>query len=312
MPVHVGEGSDALGSRLLRALATSSALRAARADECAVLVWLAAADADSRASRGESALVGLHDALQGCAGVHHVVLVSSAMVYGAWANNPVPLTEDALLRPDVGFPYARQLGTAEQMVDEWRTAAAGRSVTVLRPAITMAAGGTGRLAGALAAGLGQRMGEADPPAQFLHLDDLVSAVMLATERRLDGIYNVAPDGWIAGERVRALAGGVPRLKLPDRLNEVVNSLRWRFQRGPIPPGLSSYTRWPWLVANDKLREQGWQPTVTNEQAYVEGTEAKWWTMVSPKRRQEIALVGVGVLLLVLITVVVRAVRRRRV
>jgi hypothetical protein len=33
------------------------------------------------------------------------------------------------------------------------------------------------------------------------------------------------------------------------------------------------------------------PTVTNEQAYVEGTEAKWWTMVTPKRRQEIALGG---------------------
>lgn len=311
VPVHVGEGSDALGSRLLRALAASTALRATPASECDVLVWLAAADADSRALRGESALVGLHEALQGCATARHVVLVSSAMVYGAWANNQVPLTEDSILRPDVGFTFARQLGTAEQMVDDWRTATTGRSVTVLRPAITMAAGGTGRLAGALAAGLGQRMGEADPPAQFLHLDDLVSAVVLAAEERLDGIYNVAPDGWIAGERVRALAGGVPRLKLPDRLNEVVNSLRWRFQRGPIPPGLNSYTRWPWLVANDKLKEAGWRPTVTNEQAYVEGTEAKWWTMVSPKRRQEIALVGVGVLLLMVVAAVVRAVRRGR-
>ena len=46
---------------------------------------------------------------------------------------------------------------------------------------------------------------------------------------------------------------------------------------------------PWIVANDKLRAEGWAPTVTNEQAYVEGTEAKWWTMVTPKRRQEIAL-----------------------
>jgi hypothetical protein len=43
------------------------------------------------------------------------------------------------------------------------------------------------------------------------------------------------------------------------------------------------------VANDKLRAAGWVPVVTNEQAYVEGTEAKWWTMVTPKRRQELAL-----------------------
>jgi nucleoside-diphosphate-sugar epimerase len=159
--------------------------------------------------------------------------------------------------------------------------------------------------------MGQRMGEADPPAQFLHLDDLASAVLLAAEQRLDGVFNVAPDGWIPGERVRALAGAVPRLKVPERINEVITNLRWRFQRGPIPPGLRSYTRWPWLVANDRLKAHGWHPTVTNEQAYVEGTEGKWWTMVSPKRRQEITLSGlVGVLSLAAL-LLVRGVRRAR-
>ncbi len=38
------------------------------------------------------------------AGVSKVVLVSSAAVYGAWPNNPIPLTEDAPLRPNPGFP----------------------------------------------------------------------------------------------------------------------------------------------------------------------------------------------------------------
>src|SRR4051812_14078680 len=32
-------------------------------------------------------------------GAAHVVVLSSATAYGAWPNNPVPLTEDALLRP---------------------------------------------------------------------------------------------------------------------------------------------------------------------------------------------------------------------
>jgi nucleoside-diphosphate-sugar epimerase len=231
------------------------------------------------------------------------------MVYGAWANNPVPITEEAALRPDVEFVYARQLGAVEQLADEWRLAAEGRTVAVLRPAVAMAADGTSGLAAALAAGMGQRYGEDDPPAQFLHIDDLASAVLVAVERRLDGVYNVAPDGWVAGERVRALAGAVPRLKLPERMTEVISNLRWRFERGPIPPGLRSYTRWPWLVANDRLKAEGWAPTVTNEQAYVEGTEAKWWTIVSPKRRQEIALGGLGAVLVAVAVVVWRAVRR---
>ena len=84
------------------------------------------------------------------------------------------------------------------------------------------------------------------------------------------------------------------MKLPDRVAEVISALQWQFQRGPIPPGLRSYTREPWLVANDRLKAHGWRPKVTNEQAYVEGTESRWWTMITPKRRQELALAGMGV------------------
>lgn len=307
--VWVSDGAGGLGARVLRLMGSDAQLELVTPAECEVLVWLTATDADARARRRESATEGLAAALADAAHVRHVVLVSSAMVYGAWANNPVPITEDAVLRPDAEFTFARQLGAAEQLVDDWRRGADDRTVTVLRPVVAMAADGSSGLARALAAGMGQRAGEDDPPAQFLHLDDLAAAVVLAAQRRLDGVYNVAPDGWVAGERVRALAGAVPRLKLPDRLAEVVGRLRWRFQRGPIPPGLRSYTRWPWLVANDRLKAEGWRPTVTNEQAYVEGTEAKWWTMVTPKRRQEISLGVLGVLVAVIMFTVGRAIRK---
>jgi len=287
--VWVSDADSALGTRVLSRLAGDDRLHAVAAPDADVAVYLGGSDPDARARRRESVTKGAAAMLDQIGRARHVVVVSSAMVYGAWADNPVPLTEDAVLRPDVEFAYARQLASVEQMVDTWRTAGAGRSVTVLRPAVAMAANGTSGLARALAAGMGQRFGEEDAPAQFLHLDDLASAVVLAVQRELDGVYNVAPDGFVPAESVRALAGATPRLKLPDRVAEVVATLRWRFQRGPIPPGLRSYTRSPWLVANDRLRAAGWSPTVTNEQAYVEGTEAKWWTMVTPKRRQELAL-----------------------
>lgn len=307
--VWISDGSDGLGRRVLERLLDSATLVQGEPERCDTVVWLASADADARARRRQSATEGFTVALADAPRATHLVLVSSAMVYGAWANNPVPITEEAVLRPDVEFVYARQLGAVEQLADEWRLARSGRSVTVLRPAVVMAADGTSGLAAALAAGMGQRFGEDDPPAQFLHLDDLAAAVLLAAEQRLDGVYNVAPDGWVAGERVRALAGAVPRLKLPERLSELVGNLRWRFERGPIPPGLRGYTRWPWLVANDRLKAEGWTPTVTNEQAYVEGTEAKWWTIISPKRRQEIALGALVAALLTIAVVIWRAVRR---
>ena len=280
--------------------------------EAATVVDLGSSDYDSRAARRESATESAAStlAIADSVGARHVVFVSSALVYGAAANNPVPLTEDATLRPDVEFVFARQLASAEELVEQWRLAQPGRTTCVLRPAVSLASGGGSRLASALVYGLGRRLAEADPPSQFLHLDDLAAAVSVGIDRRLDGVYNVAPDGWVAGERVRALSGERPRVPLPDRLRELVSGLRWRFARGPIPPGLLPYTLEPWVISNDRLRATGWTPTVTNEQTYVESTDAPWWTMVSPKRRQELALAG-GALALVAAVLAGLAVGRRR-
>ena len=255
------------------------------------IVDVGLADHDVLGQRGASVTAGATELLMDAMtlGASHLVVLSSAMVYGALANNPSPLTEAAVLRPDPTFVYARQLATVEETIDRWRVAAPDRTVAMLRPAVPIAADGTSSLARALTAGYGQPFGEADPDAQFVHHDDVATAVALAVVDRLDDVYNVAPDGSIPGERVRALTGQRFRLPLPSRVGDVVGRLRWRFQRGPIPPGLRPYTRASWVVANDKLRAAGWAPTVTNEQAYVEGTEAKWWTMVTPKRRQELAL-----------------------
>ena len=50
-------------------------------------------------------------------------------------------------------------------------------------------------------------------------------------------------------------------KLAKKSSARTNAKQVRL-RGPIPPGLRSYTRAPWTVANDKLRAEGWRPTVT--------------------------------------------------
>jgi hypothetical protein len=82
--------------------------------------------------------------------------------------------------------------------------------------------------------------------------------------------------------------------------------------------LVPYTEFGWLIANDRLKAAGWTWRYTNEQAYVAGTEARWWTMLSPKRKQELALgvaglVAVGVIggVAVALRRLVRAARGRR-
>lgn len=240
----------------------------------------------------------------------HVILVSSAMVYGAWPNNPTPISEREPIRPVPSFGFAVACATAEALVDEWRTAQAGRTATVLRPVPVVSPERPSRLVHALADAVGGEAVSGDLAAQFLNEEDLDSAKRLVRRLRPDGIFNVAPDGAIVGERLHELSSHAMNIAMPTWARESVDALRWRFLNGPVPPGMREYARHSWHVSNEKLRELGWVPRVSNEEAYVSGSEGSWLDGISAKRRQEIALVGSVVALLGGVLSVVRLIRRR--
>jgi nucleoside-diphosphate-sugar epimerase len=226
------------------------------------------------------------------AGVGHLVLLSSAMVYGAEPDNPVPLTESAPVRPEPELAFALHKAALEVAAQRWREAGE-RTVTVLRPTTALSERGASWVARTLRAATAVRPDQVDPPVQFLHVHDLASAVVLAVRRRLDGTFNVAPDGWLGPERLAALEAG-PRVRLPDRLNEALVRTRARWGISPVPPGILPYVRHPWVVANDRLRAEGWVPAFSNEEAFIAGTPTPAWADVSPKQRQELALGAAGI------------------
>lgn len=244
-------------------------------------------------------------------GARHVVLLSSAIAYGAWANNPVPLTEDAPLRPNPGVAAASEKADLERAAADWRDAHPGATVAILRPAVTVAPEGNGWLARALARSSSLPVTDDEPPAQFLDVADLAAAVDLARRATLDGPRNVAPDGWVAGDTVRALAGGAPRVRLPERLAIRLAGLRWRWGLAPTPPELLPFTVHPWVVANDRLKGEGWEAASSNEEAYVGAHRAGPWATLSPRRRQELALGAAGVALLGTAIGTAAVLRRRR-
>jgi nucleoside-diphosphate-sugar epimerase len=247
----------------------------------------------------------------GSASVPHVVLLSSAAVYGAWSNNPVPLTEEAPLRPNPGARVAAQKAEIERMAADWRDEHPGSTVTVLRPTLVVAEGRSGWLARVLRRSSAVPVAQDEPPAQYVDIDDLATAVDLARRSRLDGPYNVAPDGWIPGPTLRALAGGTPRLRLPGGLAARLVSLTWRWGLGPTPPELLPYAVHPWVVANDRLRAAGWAPLHTSEEAYVAAHRPRPWTALSPRRRQELILGGSAATLAGVAVAGAVALRRRR-
>jgi nucleoside-diphosphate-sugar epimerase len=239
-------------------------------------------------------------------GVRRIVRVSSATVYGAWANNPVPLTEDAPLRPNPDFSPAVQGAEVERLLAEWRLDHPDVVTTTLRAAAVVGPGAE-RLPTRLLLGRPTlRVRGADPPVQVVHVDDLVRALELAASTDLPGVYNIAADGWLGAEEARALVG---RGSVPAFGEEVLTrALRraWALGVGDVPPGVVPYLVHPWVIANDRLRAKGWTPEHTNADAIREGVDA-----LASSRRSVDPRVAAGVAGAAVVTVVVAARMRRR-
>ena len=220
--------------------------------------------------------------------VAHFVLLSSAMIYGARPENPIPLTERAPVMPSA-LGFAENKATIERLGKDWQQET-GAKLTILRPTTAVASGGSSWVARSmqLAAGLGS---DSNPHLQFLHLDDLAAAVVLLVQRQAAGVFNVAPDGWVRADEVRTLSGRAPRLPIPASVAAEIVRFSWNRGIVATPPGIMTYATNPWVVSNDLLRDLGWKPTYSNVEAYVDGFDPRPWAMLNAKRRQQIALGG---------------------
>ena len=226
----------------------------------------------------------------GSAGVGRIVLMSTAMVYGAWPDNPVPLTEASPLRPIPEFGFAVKKAEQERFAAQWGEDHPEVDIVTLRPTASLAEEHVGWVARSLrsAASL---TGESEVPVQFLHLDDLAAAVELSVVGDLTGVYNVAPEGWMNSGTTLDLEGLTSRVRMPEQLLGRLSSWWWKYGLMPISPGVLRYARFPWVVASDRLRAAGWSPQFTSELAFVSGRKGHSWGMLDSRRRQQIALGG---------------------
>ncbi len=266
--------------------------------------WLCPTPADQSGAEGARLV-----AAAAAAGVDHVVVVSSAAVYGAWPNNPVPLTEDAALRPNPGGDYALNKAENERRWGEWAGGTGGGTLTVLRPAQVVGDGDEQWLAVALRAATRWGVGDAEVPAQFVHGDDLASAVVLGVERDLDGIYNVAPAGWLEGREVQALAGTPLRPPVPPLVAAALARWCWSRGLGGVAPEWVPYATHPWVVTGDRLRAEGWEPVHTGGQALLDSFPVTTWSQLDSKHRRELTLGG-GVIVTAGVPLLAAALLRR--
>jgi UDP-glucose 4-epimerase len=201
---------------------------------------------------------GTKNLLSAChqAGVKHLLYLSSHTVYGAHKDNPMPLTEDSLLRPVNGFQYSQDKVEAERILREYGDADPNLTLTILRSCPVIGPNAVGSATTIMFQPV-IMIGVAgyDPPLQFVHEDDLVNILGAFIIRPKEGTYNVAGDGVLQYSEAAALLGK-RLLKLPGKLLELVIAFSWAAHlQSASPAGGLAFIKYTPVVSTDRLKRE---------------------------------------------------------
>lgn len=190
-------------------------------------------------------LGGTRAVFEHCAtyGVKHAVFVGRHTFYGAGPDSPLFHTEDEPPMALATFPELSDLVAADLFAATalWRNPEL--TTAVLRICYTLGDSGHGTLATFLRGPRVPTVLGFDPLFQFLHEDDVVTAITLALEKKVRGIFNVAgPQPVPLSVIVRETGRHV--LPCPEFL---LNLAIGRFGLPSLPPGALGHIKYPVVV-----------------------------------------------------------------
>jgi nucleoside-diphosphate-sugar epimerase len=248
------------------------------------------------------------------AGVRRVVVVSSAMVYGALPDNPPALTEDMPLRAAYDDSVVGDYVEVERMIAEHVRRHPELAISVLRPVTVVGPGSDTVLTRHFEAPRLLTVRDFEPRWQFCHVRDLAAACALAVDGGLDGPVNVSPPGSITQADVERISG-LRRLELPSAL---VFGAAERLHRAGVtlaPAAELAYIAYPWQIDPSRLLAAGWLPGYDHESALrAQLVVARDHTALAARRvgREDATRAAAGATVAALgAAAIIRRARRRR-
>lgn len=203
-------------------------------------------------------VTNLLDALDKC-GVGQLVLLSSAAVYGAHADNAIPLREDAPRRANPEHVTAHQRLLVEEAVEDWAEQHRDATVAVLRCAPVQGGAVRDALTAVLAGAVLPTITGHRSPWQLVHVEDVATAVQVVLDSRAGGAFNVAAEGWLPVEEVTRALGSVA-VDVPAASARGAAAVLHRMGLWPLPGSAVPYLAHPWVVETRRLQALGWRPT----------------------------------------------------
>ena len=201
-------------------------------------------------------LFGLKNVLRECrrARVKNFIYLSSHTVYGAYPDNPVPITEESKPRPMEGFQYSRSKDLSEKMLQEFADENPDMNVTVLRCCVVLGPGGTNHVTQAFQKPFLLKVAGYDPPMQFIHTTDLARILAIMSVEPKPGIFNLASDGTVRYSEMAKIMGR-RLVSLPSPMAYRLVQLSWNLgiQKEASSVGLN-FIRYPIIMATGKIKE----------------------------------------------------------
>jgi len=192
-------------------------------------------------------------------GIGLVVVLSTFHVYGAVAYNPALIDEEAPLK---------SAGLSADLIDSvelenlatiylWRYP--DLNITILRPCNIVGPGVRNSISTLLSSDNAPVLAGFSPMIQFIHIDDMADAIVLAYNKTQRGIFNVAPEDWVAYQHALKLCGcrRIPIPSIPPVLSKwILKALNLR----SFPSYLMHFFKYPVVIDGRAFaREFGFRP-----------------------------------------------------
>ena len=205
------------------------------------------------------------------AGTKQVLVTSSTTAYGAWPDNPEPISEDWILRGQPDFAYARHKTDADRICQLWAADHPDRTMTIVRPCIVLGPNVDNYIVRSWenAPFFARFRGESDQNVQFIHEDDLAEAISGLLVGRHAGAFNVTGEGVMTWQEAAEIVGTKIRT-MPFGFFYSLNKLFWhlRVPNTESPPGNLQFVRHPWVCSNEKVKQTlGGRPSTRRRETF---------------------------------------------
>ncbi len=185
--------------------------------------------------------------------VERVLVLSTAMVYGAFADNALALSEDAPRLASRDRTSLRDLVEADYLAEAFCWRVPTIRTLVLRPVHVLGPSCENVFAQYLRLPTVPTVAGFDPMLQCMHEDDLVAAILLALEKNLRGVFNVAGPGAVSLQTVIREVGSA-QISLPESLLRFAIPRLGALANFVFPSVLIDYLKFSLLVSGARFED----------------------------------------------------------